>query len=111
MSRKSAVVYKFGKSSFFDKNGLHVADAILHCIDEYLSRFGLFRRHVLCATLLGISVHDTLATKDPTLRTAKAVPGLQNVEVSITKSRTHENQRFRSEGLQKLGLFWIFTLQ
>ena len=93
------------------KMSFNVADAhcnvkIHDCLDS-----DSFGRHALCEAPVGISVHNALATKDPTLRTAKAVPGLQNLEVSITKSRAHENQRFRSEGLQKLGLFWIFTSQ
>ena len=81
--RKSAIRYKIGKSSFFDKNELHVADAILQCIDEYLSRFGLFRRHVLCANSVGIEVHDTLAKRTSTSRSKKAAPRRDNVVLSL----------------------------
>ena len=39
----SSYPFQNWKIIIFDKNELHVADAILRCIDEYLSRFGLFR--------------------------------------------------------------------
>ena len=76
------------------------------CLDS-----GSFGRHVLCENLIGNSVHDTLAKIDSTSWSTKAVPGLRNHGSLLRFVCTHENQRFRSEGLQKLGLFWIFTLQ
>ena len=62
---------------FLTKMSFNVADAhcninIHNCLDS-----GSSGGHALCEAPVGISVHNTLATKDPTLRTAKAVPGLQ----------------------------------
>ena len=76
------------------------------CLDS-----GSFGRHVLCDPLHGIAVHGALAQIDSKSWPTKAVQGLQNHGTLLRFACTHENQRFRSEGLQQLGLFWIFTLQ
>ena len=96
---------------FLTKMSFNFADAhcnvnIHNCLDS-----GSSGRHVLCEALIGNNIYDPLAKIGSTSRSTKAVPGLQNHGSLLGFVCTHENQRFRSEGLQKLELFWTFTLQ
>ena len=67
-----------GAKMSFDVADAHCNVHIHNCLDS-----GPFGRHVLCATGVGIKVHDTLAKRTSTSRTKRAAPRRDKVVLSL----------------------------